>query len=297
VLLRVEPHGLLRLAVPQFLPSSALFALHPSVSVLSHKLNIRFCVTFAHHIRISSSTTSLRNSWAWQHITLDDLSRFVLWLKLPSGSLKVLPAHPVEQARSNRTINHTLTVVRGFYDYHWRMEEVSTNLKGKTTTDLPGRFRRYKGFFHHITKGSPITKNMLRQKEEKRHRPLTITKDQVQELLNACANERDRLLVRLLHETAMRVGESLALFVEDIDVAENRIHLRDRGELSNGAEIKTVHAPRSIDVSSGLIDEIVAYVGRAHTAEVETNHLFIKLHGQRSGQALTYADVDSLFRR
>jgi integrase/recombinase XerD len=233
----------------------------------------------------------------WQHITLDDLSRFVLWLKLPSGSLKVLPAHPMEQARSNRTINHTLTVVRGFYDYHWRMEEVSTNLKDKTTTDLPGRFRRYKGFLHHITKGSPISKNMLRQKEEKRHRPLTITKDQVQKLLNACANERDRLLVRLLHETAMRVGESLALFVEDIDVAENRIHLRDRGELSNGAEIKTVHAPRSIDVSSGLIDEIVAYVGRAHTAEVETNHLFIKLHGQRSGQALTYADVDSLFRR
>ncbi len=233
----------------------------------------------------------------WQHITLDDLSRFVLWLKLPSGSLKVLPAHPVEQARSNRTINHTLTVVRGFYDYHWRMEEVSTNLKGKTTTDLPGRFRRYKGFFHHITKGSPITKNMLRQKEEKRHRPLTITKDQVQELLNACANERDRLLVRLLHETAMRVGEALALFVEDIDVAENRIHLRDRGELANGAEIKTVHAPRSLDVSSDLIDEIVTYVGRAHTAEVETNHLFIKLHGQRSGQALTYANVDSLFRR
>ena len=41
----------------------------------------------------------------WQHITLDDLSCFVLWLKLPSGSLKVLPAHPVTQARSNRTIN------------------------------------------------------------------------------------------------------------------------------------------------------------------------------------------------
>src|SRR6266487_2888549 len=254
---------------------------------------------------LRSYATALRQYWEflsqerldWQQITLDDLSRFVLWLKLPSGSLKVLPAHPVEQARSNRTINHTLTVVRGFYEYQWRMEEVSTNLKDKTTTDLPGRFRRYKGFLHHITKGSPITKNMLRQKEEKRHRPLTITKDQVQKLLNACANERDRLLVRLLHETAMRVGESLALFVEDIDVAENRIHIRDRGELPNGAEIKTIHAPRSIDVSSDLIDEIVAYVGRAHTAEVETNHLFIKLHGQCSGQALTYADVDSLFRR
>jgi len=233
----------------------------------------------------------------WQQVTLDDLSQFVLWLKLPSGSLKVLPAYPVEQARSNRTINHTLTVVRSFYDYHWRMEEVSTNLKDKTTTSLPGRFRRYKGFLHHISKGSPLAKNMLRQKEEKRQRPPTVTKDQVQELLNACTNERDRLLVRLLYETAMRVGESLALFVEDIDVAENRIHIRDRGELENGAEIKTIHASRSLDVSSHLIDEVVAYVGRVHTAEVETNHLFIKLHGQRSGQALTYADVDSLFRR
>jgi integrase/recombinase XerD len=85
--------------------------------------------------------------------------------------------------------------------------------------------------------------------------------------------------------------------VEDVDVAENRIHVRDRGTLENGAEIKTVHAPRPIDVSSDLIDEIVAYVGRVHTAEIETNHLFIKLHGADAGQALTYAAVDSLFRR
>jgi len=41
----------------------------------------------------------------------------------------------------------------------------------------------------------------------------------------------------------------------------------------------------------------VAYVGRAHTAEVDTNHLFIKLQGGRVGRPLTYADVDSLFRR
>src|SRR5260370_29836656 len=177
------------------------------------------------------------------------------------------------------------------------MEDVTSNLKEKPTASLPGRFRRYKGFVHHITKGSPIAKNILRQKEEKRQRPQTITKDQVQNLLDACANERDRLLVRLLFESAMRVGQALALFVEDIDVAENRIHILDRGELPNGAEIKTIHAPRSLDVSSDLIDEIVAYVGRVHTTEVETNHLFITLNGKHAGQALTYADVDSLFRR
>ncbi len=95
----------------------------------------------------------------------------------------------------------------------------------------------------------------------------------------------------------MRVGEVLALWVEDVDVAENQLHIRDRGPLENGAEIKTIHAPRTIDVSSDLIDEIVSYVGKVHTVDVETNHLFIKLQGSRAGQALTYADVDSLFRR
>ena len=124
-----------------------------------------------------------------------------------------------------------------------------------------------------------------------------MTKTEIQALLDACSNQRDRLLIWLLYESAMRVGEVLALYVEDVDVAENRLYVRDRGLLENGAEIKTIHAPRTIDVSSELIDEIVSYVGRVHTIEVETNHLFIKLQGARTGEALTYADVDSLFRR
>src|SRR5216684_1655172 len=233
----------------------------------------------------------------WKQITLDDLSRFILWLKLPSGSLKVLPVHPVPQLRSNRTINHALTVVRSFYDYHWRVEETVTNVKDKTTTFLPARARRYKAFLHHITKGSPLEKNILKQPEAKRQRPKTITKAQVQQLLDAFLNQRDRLLVRLLYESAIRVGEALSLWVQDVDVAENKLHICDRGGLENGAEIKTIHSPRAVDVSAALIDEIVAYVGSAHTAEVETNHLFLKQQGARAGQALTYADVDSLFRR
>jgi integrase/recombinase XerD len=233
----------------------------------------------------------------WQQITLDDLAQFVLWLKLPTGSLRILPAQPVPQARSNRTINHALAVLSSFYEYHWRIDNISLNVKEKITTYLHPRARRYKSFLHHITKGSPVAKNILKQKEAKRQRPPTITKTEVQMLLDACSNQRDRLLVWLLYESAMRVGEVLALYVEDVDVAENRLNVRDRGLLENGAEIKTIHAPRTIDVSSDLIDEIVSYVGKVHTIEVETNHLFIKLQGARAGQALTYADVDSLFRR
>jgi site-specific recombinase XerD len=254
---------------------------------------------------LHSYATVLKQYWEylsqqqldWQQITLDDLAQFVLWLKLPTGSLRILPAQPVPQARSNRTINHALAVLSSFYDYHWRIDDISINVKEKITTYLHPRARRYKAFLHHITKGTPVAKNILKQKEAKRQRPPTITKAEVQMLLDACSNQRDRLLVWLLYESAMRVGEVLALYVEDVDVAESRLYVRDRGLLENGAEIKTIHAPRTIDVSSDLIDEIVSYVGRVHTIEVETNHLFIKLQGARAGQALTYADVDSLFRR
>ncbi len=125
---------------------------------------------------IRSYATVLKQYWDylsqqqldWQQITLDDLAQFVLWLKLPTGSLHILPAQPVPQARSNRTINHALTVLSSFYDYHWRIDNISTNMKEKTTTYLPPRARRYKSFLHHITKGSPVAKNILKQKEDKR---------------------------------------------------------------------------------------------------------------------------------
>src|SRR5712691_7316058 len=53
-------------------------------------------------------------------VTLDDMAGFVLWLKNPYRSLKVLPVQPVTQARTNTTINQCITAVAGFYDYLWR---------------------------------------------------------------------------------------------------------------------------------------------------------------------------------
>lgn len=85
--------------------------------------------------------------------------------------------------------------------------------------------------------------------------------------------------------------------MQDVDVSDNKLHMCDRGPLENGAEIKTVHSPRSSDVSADLIDEMVASVGHVHTAEVERNRLFMTGCGERAGQAMTDAAVDSLFRR
>src|SRR5207244_10479704 len=82
----------------------------------------------------------------FRRITLDTLAAFVSWLKWPYASTKVIPSHPVAPARSARTINHILTAVASFYDYLWRIDEISVDLNAKTRAYLSPRARRYKGF-------------------------------------------------------------------------------------------------------------------------------------------------------
>jgi integrase/recombinase XerD len=233
----------------------------------------------------------------YQEVTLDDLGGFVLWLKNPYHSLKVLPVQPVTQARANTTINNGITAVSGFYDYLWRQDDLVTDLNEKTRSYLPARARSYKSFLHHIAKGKSVEKNLLKQRVPRRGQPKTLSKKQIETLVNACENPRDQLLLTLLYESSLRVGECLALWIEDVDVDGRKIHVRDRGELSNDAEIKTPASCRSVDVSDELINQILDYLVIIHTDEVETNHLFIKLRGANAGQPLAYADVNDLFQR
>jgi integrase/recombinase XerD len=174
-------------------------------------------------------TFLIQQNLDYQQVTLDDLGGFVLWLKNPYRSLKVLPLQPVAQARTNRTINLIITAVSGFYDYLWRQDDLVADLNEKTRTYLPARTRSYKSFLHHIAKGKLVEKNLLKQRVSRRDRPKTLSREQIEMLVNACDNIRDRLLLMLLYQSSLRIGEALALWIEDIDVASRKIHVRDRG--------------------------------------------------------------------
>lgn len=115
-------------------------------------------------------------------------------------------------------------------------------------------------------------------------------------MLRAWGNLRDYFLLYLLFETGIRIGEALSLWLEDFDSSGNAIFLKDRGELENQAEIKTVSSPRRLDTTQELMDIFTEYVCTFHTEEVQTNHIFIKLRGSDAGKAMDYTDVDNLFR-
>ncbi|MBZ9690660.1 tyrosine-type recombinase/integrase [Clostridium sp. M14] len=232
----------------------------------------------------------------FQNITIDDLALFVNWLQNPYESLKVIPVHPTDTARSPRTVNIVINTVLTFYDYILRNEEYSNNISDRLKKFVSAPSRNFKGFLYGIAyKQKKVTSNILRLKVPK-SKPKTLTKEEITILINTCNNLRDKFLLNLLYETGIRIGEALSLWIEDFDISEMVIDLKDRGELENNAEIKTVSSPRRIDISQNLADMFMEYIAEYHTEKVETNHVFIKISGDNQYKPMNYTDVDNLFR-
>ena len=224
------------------------------------------------------------------------ISSFMRWLQSPYQNLKISPITTVTSSRTAKSINLIISAVISFYDYLMRHEDYSIQLSLKLKKQIPGSRKGFKDFLYHVNKNKSYGSKILKLKEPK-HRPKTITKEQVCTLMTACCNTRDKFLIQLLWESSMRIGEALTLWLEDFEIDARRIHIQDRGELSNQAEIKTVCSTRSVDVSSALMNDYMDYISQFHTDDVDTNHVFIKLSGKNKYQPMEYHDVVSLFER
>ena len=232
----------------------------------------------------------------FQDVTIDDLALFVNWLQNPYKSLKVIPVYPTDTTRSPRTVNIVINTVLAFYDYILRHEEYSNNISDRLKKFVSTPSRNFKGFLYGIAYNKrKVTSNILKLKVPK-SKPKTLTKADITILIKACNNLRDKFLLSLLYETGIRIGEALSLWIEDFDISEMIIEIKDRGQLENNAEIKTVSSPRRIDISQNLVDVFMEYIAEYHTEEVETNHIFIRISGNNKNKAMTYIDVDNLFR-
>lgn len=237
-----------------------------------------------------------QESLDYRDIGLDEMASFMRWLQNPYGSLRVSPIALTTSTRTAQTINIILSTVIGFYDYIMRHEDYSVQLSVRLKRQISGSHRGFKDFLYHINKDRSYDRKILKLKVPK-SKPKTVSKEKVGMLMEACSNIRDKFLIQLLWESSIRIGEALALWLEDFQIDASKIHIRDRGELSNHAEIKTVCSPRTIDVSSDLMNFYMDYIAEYHTDEVDTNHVFIKLSGENKYQPLEYQDVVSLFER
>ncbi|MBP1931844.1 tyrosine-type recombinase/integrase [Ammoniphilus resinae] len=235
----------------------------------------------------------------YETIRLEELVDFVAWLQNPFENVKVTPLHPVKSKKRETTVNLTITAVTNFYDFLYRNEELQNDMVDKLMKQVfMGGRRRYKDFLYHVNKGKPTNRNILKVKEP-RKKIQVLSKEEVQKLFEATTNIRDRLLIQTLFETGLRIGEVLSLYIVDFKLDHrngHRIQLVDRGELENGAKLKT--GERSIYVSQTLIDLFDDYLYEVlDELELDSNFVFVKLRGENIGKAMNYQDVEALFKR
>ena len=239
------------------------------------------------------------NDKDYKTVCFDDLVEFVGWLRNPYQNIKVSPLQPQKARKTERTINLTLTVILNFYDYLYRNNTISYNMLDPAFKQVfSGGKKKYKDFLFHINKGKPVNRNIFKLKVPKQ-RLSVLDKEEVQLLIQKTTNMRDKLLIQLLFETGLRIGEALSLFMEDFifdHTKGHRIRLLNRGELENGAKLKT--GEREIYVSQELMDLYDDYLYEVlDELELDTNFVFIKIRGANVGKPMNYQDVSSLFKR
>ncbi len=102
---------------------------------------------------------------------------------------------------------------------------------------------------------------------------------QVIRLINTIESERDRLIVRLIYATGVRVSELCAMCVEDIDFEEQTIRVKG----GKGDKIRTVF------VDDETLEEINRFIGN----KIEGGPLFV---GQQGNHISPPRTVQHLFK-
>jgi integrase len=193
-----------------------------------------------------------------------------------------------------KLINHALTTVCGFYEFHERLGAVE-GVDAYRYQFQPGR--KYKSFLHHISKGKEVKTRLLKVKEPKKF-PGCLTTDEVKQLIAACNRIRDKFLLCLLYETGMRIGEVLGLRHEDmVTGGENEIRVVPR-ENFNQARVKS-REERTIHVSKDLMALYSQYLIDEYPEDIDSDYVFVNIWGRlvQPGTPMTYEAIDSLFRR
>lgn len=243
---------------------------------------------YAHSLALWLEFLRLREV-AWSGAGVEDVSRFVTWLRAPAQNVIVLD--PRATRRSEATVNRHLAAVFGFYDFHAR--------NGVVLAESLVAWRRvprgsFKPFLHHVTRGRPVPTRPVRLKTPGRL-PVTLSVEEVTVLLGACTRLRDRFLLALLAETGIRIGQALGLRHSDFVSRRKELAIVPREDNANGARAKT-RAVTTMPVSAPLVRLYSDYMHTEY-GDLDSDYVFVNLFAAPVGRPLRYDAVAKLVAR
>jgi integrase/recombinase XerD len=245
---------------------------------------------YAHDLRDLFAFLDVRGL-EWSALRLEDVGRFVEWLRVPSaarsGAVALLPW--VDGHVSAATLNRKLSAVASFYEFHSRH---GVDLASLLTRWRPGgRGGSWQPFLAHLGQRQERHRTVSLRAERRAATALPAAEMDV--LVAACDRLRDRFLLSVLRCCGLRIGEALGLRHEDLDARRGVIAIRPR-ENVNGARAKTWS--REVPADAGLIRLYSDYLHEEY-GQLDCDYVFVNLWGRPVGEPMSYPSVDRLVRR
>lgn len=190
----------------------------------------------------------------------------------------------------NNTCNTYLSNVFQFLNFLTMNYQASGTLKVLTpkeasyVDDVGVRFRRMVMHFNGY-----LPKNEHKKRE--------IAEENLIILLNNCTCIRNKLLLLLLAETGMRIGELLGVnYAKDLELEKNILRVEVREDNENNAKAKYAEY-RNTYFSDATKEVLMLYLSENAELLSQTEYLFIVLHGKTKGKPLTVNAVYSMLRQ
>ena len=252
--------------------------------------------SYAYHLKIyckylSSNNMDVCSIFSQENGYLDILVDYINWLKIKNHSSKIEYFDKIRNERKSKTINYMMIPVMGMYEYLSNNNEVP---KVSFTKEVLNPNPSYKGFLYETTNKGKSRINILKLKEIKDESFKFVTRKQYFELYNACRNNRNKLILALMFECGLRLGETIGLFVEDCEPWNAKINIVHRENLANNARVKN-KSEGIIFMPDYVVELMVDYL-TTDLADIETEFLFVNLHGKNYGKPLQPNTVEKLFK-
>ena len=154
--------------------------------------------------------------------------------------------------------------------------------RGLKPVSIRGRLGSVKAFLRHLTEGGVVRHEVLSRSVSVKvpdALPRAIAPEDVRQLLSFIDNARNRALVLMLLRTGMRIGELLALRVQDIDLKEQKVFIYEAEKTGRG---------RIVYFSSDAKDALVAWLEQKDPRED------VLAYGKKY-ESITYAAARTMF--
>lgn len=279
-----------------------------TVTVVGHDgLPVQDAETFLRYLRAMDSSQNTIASYArhlalffrwldsrgvgWHQLDFDGLCMFTQ--DLADGTVRALKRvgeYRPQTPRGRATCEAVLAAVYSFLTY-WRLEGRGCEELRLYRGGGSGKRASY-GFLAHVSTQLPQRDRRLKVRGPKAKPPQIVNfESDFQSLVQAANTARDRLLISALFDGGLRIGQSLGMLHEDLDIGRKRVRIIRRTDNANGALSKQ-RKDFDVDMPKRFFDYYAeALVDEQLALGIDSDYVFVNLQLQNRGRPMRYANA------